>query len=324
MFQGMRTVKAFRAEERELERYREINESYLRTTMKMVRAQALSHASTLFFSHLGHGGLIVLVVGCLTLSADMFRDETRHGRLLPLDRARCTRASRTSRKAVTKVQESVGAVRAHPGAPRRDSRTSSSSPSARTIARPRARHALRARELPLPGRRRARARRRSTSRSARARRWRWSGRRARARARWSISSRASSIRRAGRDHGRRPRPARPDARSWTAQYAMVGQMPFLFHTSIEREHPLRQARRDAGRDRGRGARGGHPRLHRRAARGLRDERGRHGLAPLGRPAPAHHDRARVPEGRAAAAARRGDERARQRVGGESCRRRSSG
>ena len=139
---------------------------------------------------------------------------------------------------------------------------------------------------------------------------------------------------AGKTHARRPdralhRSRRAGASPSTAttcatsrstpgrrMYAMVGQMPFLFHTSIAREHPLRQARRDAGRGRGGRARRATSTTSSRALpAGLRHERRRRGLAPLRRPAPAHHDRARDPQGRAAAPARRGDERARQRVRG---------
>ena len=62
----------------------------------------------------------------------------------------------------------------------------------------------------------------------------------------------------------------------------------------------------------RGARRVRARLHQRAARGLPHLPRRARRAPLGRPAPAHLDRARDAEERAAAAARRGDERARRR------------
>ena len=61
-----------------------------------------------------------------------------------------------------------------------------------------------------------------------------------------------------------------------------------------------------------GARRLRARLHQRAARGLPDLPRRARRSPLGRPAPAHLDRARDAEERAAAAARRGDERARRR------------
>jgi ABC-type multidrug transport system fused ATPase/permease subunit len=63
MFSGIRTVKAFRAEERELARYRAINEAYMRTSMRMVRAIASIEASTALLSNLGLALLLILIVG---------------------------------------------------------------------------------------------------------------------------------------------------------------------------------------------------------------------------------------------------------------------
>ncbi len=59
MFQGIRTVKAFRAEERELESFRKINEEYVGSTMKMVRAIALTNSWTIIFTHAGLGMMVV-------------------------------------------------------------------------------------------------------------------------------------------------------------------------------------------------------------------------------------------------------------------------
>ena len=75
----------------------------------------------------------------------------------------------------------------------------------------------------------------------------------------------------------------------------AGPCPVLDHDV--RQHRLRAPRRHAGADRGRRPRGEHPRLHRRAARGIcHAGRGtRH--AALGWGAPANLARARVPEGR---------------------------
>ena len=70
MFSGIRAVKAFRAEERELESYRRINDGYLRATMKMVRALALSQASTLFLSHAGMGLMIVVIGSAAAMHFD--------------------------------------------------------------------------------------------------------------------------------------------------------------------------------------------------------------------------------------------------------------
>ncbi len=66
MFQGIRTVKAFRAEERELENFRKVNEEYVSSTMKMVRAIALTNSWTIIFTHAGLG-LLVVGIGYLTI-----------------------------------------------------------------------------------------------------------------------------------------------------------------------------------------------------------------------------------------------------------------
>jgi len=67
MFQGVRTVKAYRAEERELQRFQDTNEDFVHVTMKMVRASTLSRAWTIFFTNFGIAALVVvfgmLVVG---------------------------------------------------------------------------------------------------------------------------------------------------------------------------------------------------------------------------------------------------------------------
>ncbi|MBK7642892.1 MAG: ATP-binding cassette domain-containing protein [Planctomycetes bacterium] len=105
MFSGIRTVKAFRAEERELEDYAKINEGYVRATMKMVRALALSQASTLFLSHAGLG-LIIVVIGLF--AANQFEDVTHLATFLGLVSGVYGSVKDVS-KAVTFAQESVGA-----------------------------------------------------------------------------------------------------------------------------------------------------------------------------------------------------------------------
>ncbi len=60
MLQGIRTVRAFGAEDKELERYRRLNERYVKDSLKMVRAQSLAQGWTTLFSHVG---LAVLLVG---------------------------------------------------------------------------------------------------------------------------------------------------------------------------------------------------------------------------------------------------------------------
>jgi len=62
MFSGIRTVKAFRAEERELARYAKVNDEYLSISMRMVRAIASIEAWTALLSNLGLGLLLALVV----------------------------------------------------------------------------------------------------------------------------------------------------------------------------------------------------------------------------------------------------------------------
>lgn len=107
MFQGIRAVKAFRAEEREIDRYREINEGYVKATMKMVRAQARSHASTLLFSHVGMAALIV-VVGYVTIYLGEFRNEQDMTAFFIAIAGMYT-SMKDIAKAVTHMQESVGA-----------------------------------------------------------------------------------------------------------------------------------------------------------------------------------------------------------------------
>jgi len=107
MFQGIRAVKAFRAEERELESYREINEQYVRSSMKMVRAHARVQASTFLFSYLGMAGLIVLI-GWLTVKAGAFRDE-KDMLVFLLSVSQVYGNVKDISRAVTQVQESVGA-----------------------------------------------------------------------------------------------------------------------------------------------------------------------------------------------------------------------
>ncbi|MCC6405985.1 MAG: ABC transporter ATP-binding protein [Planctomycetes bacterium] len=65
MIQGVRTVKAFRAEEREIARYSAANQEYISDSMRMVRAIARSEAVTALFSNLG---IAVLAVGIALLN----------------------------------------------------------------------------------------------------------------------------------------------------------------------------------------------------------------------------------------------------------------
>lgn len=73
MFQGVRTVKAYRAEERELTRFKDTNEKYLSATMKMVRASVLSRAWTIFFTNFGIA-VVVVLVGYLVIGEDTMQN----------------------------------------------------------------------------------------------------------------------------------------------------------------------------------------------------------------------------------------------------------
>jgi len=61
MFSGIRTVKAYRAEERELARFRRSNDEFVSASMKMVRASSLSQAWTVLYTHVGLGVLLVVM-----------------------------------------------------------------------------------------------------------------------------------------------------------------------------------------------------------------------------------------------------------------------
>ena len=92
----------------------------------------------------------------------------------------------------------------------------------------------------------------------------------------------------------------------------AGSQPVRRHGT--RQHRLRPVRRLARRDRGSGASRRRRRIHPGAAGGLRDACRRARRTPLGRPAPAHRNRAGDAEGRADLAARRGNFGSRQRIG----------
>lgn len=107
MFQGVRTVKAYRAEARETEAFRTVSEKYLKHTMGMVRAIATTDAWTLLFSQ---GGLAVLLlpIGLLTINGDLVSDPSKL-LIFFLMMSRAYTSVKGFTKAYTKVQESVGA-----------------------------------------------------------------------------------------------------------------------------------------------------------------------------------------------------------------------
>jgi subfamily B ATP-binding cassette protein MsbA len=108
MFQGVRTVKAFGGEEREIARYRELNLTYLKSTMRMVRAIALSHAWAVFYSTAGVM-LLVFVLACLKIRFGIFPGAGAMTAWFVLV-ARFSNFVKDSTKSWTKVQESVGAA----------------------------------------------------------------------------------------------------------------------------------------------------------------------------------------------------------------------
>jgi ABC-type multidrug transport system fused ATPase/permease subunit len=107
MFQGVRTVKAFRGEERELQRYQELNDNYLKTSMRMVRHIAMTHTWTAFFSTAGLA-VLTLVLGFMTIRLDWFKDDVAMMAFFSAVMLMANHAKSLA-KSLTKVQESVGA-----------------------------------------------------------------------------------------------------------------------------------------------------------------------------------------------------------------------
>jgi subfamily B ATP-binding cassette protein MsbA len=108
MFQGIRTVKAFRAEQRELARYRDVNEHYLKDSLKMVRAVATIQASTTLISQLGFAA-VLLVVGLLSIHYALFTSTGQMSTFIVGVATVYTHVKRISSAANT-VQEAAGAA----------------------------------------------------------------------------------------------------------------------------------------------------------------------------------------------------------------------
>ncbi|MCP5022093.1 MAG: ABC transporter ATP-binding protein [bacterium] len=70
IFSGIRTVKAYRAEDRELERFQSVQNGYIKATMKMVRASALAVAWAITYTHVGMG-LMIVMVGYLVIAGHL-------------------------------------------------------------------------------------------------------------------------------------------------------------------------------------------------------------------------------------------------------------
>ncbi len=107
MFSGIRTVKSFGGEERELARYRGLNESYLKHSMRMVGAVALSTAWTAFYSIAGIA-LLVFAMGWLQIRFRIFGSSAVLVAFFMMV-ARFSNFVKDLTRALSKVEESVGA-----------------------------------------------------------------------------------------------------------------------------------------------------------------------------------------------------------------------
>jgi subfamily B ATP-binding cassette protein MsbA len=107
LFVGIRTVKSFGGEERELERYRVVNEEYFRISQRMTRAIALTHGWTTLYTTAGMG-VLILLLGWLTIGYGFFRDFSQMMVFLPTMLVVSNRVKVISRS-LTTLQEAVGA-----------------------------------------------------------------------------------------------------------------------------------------------------------------------------------------------------------------------
>ena len=106
MFQGVRTVKAYRAEERELERFASTNESYVKATMRMVRASVLSRAWTIFFTNVGIA-VVVIIVGLVVVPTQAIDDSSEMVVLFLMISQASSHLKRTTR-IIAQVSEAQG------------------------------------------------------------------------------------------------------------------------------------------------------------------------------------------------------------------------
>lgn len=106
MFQGVRTVKAFRAEERELDRFAETNDRFVDATMRMVKASTLSRAWTIFFTNFGVAAIVVMA-GYLVLGGHISTDGGAMVTFFILISQASSHLKRTTR-VIAQVSESQG------------------------------------------------------------------------------------------------------------------------------------------------------------------------------------------------------------------------
>ena len=107
MFQGVRTVKSFGGEERELDHYRHLNSGYLRQSMKMVRAVAMAHAWAAFFS-IGAFAVLVVAIGWIQVRFEPFDGGDKMAAWFVMV-ARLANNMKSCTKGLSKMEESVGA-----------------------------------------------------------------------------------------------------------------------------------------------------------------------------------------------------------------------
>ncbi|HKX46352.1 MAG TPA: ABC transporter ATP-binding protein, partial [Planctomycetota bacterium] len=106
MFLGVRTVKAFRAEERELARYRASNESFLHASMRMVRAIAATRGATDFLSS---AGMAALILAAALLAINGAFGGAPDLTMFFIGVAQAYNHLRRTTHGVTRLQESMGA-----------------------------------------------------------------------------------------------------------------------------------------------------------------------------------------------------------------------
>ncbi|MEX1025710.1 MAG: ABC transporter ATP-binding protein [Planctomycetota bacterium] len=109
MFLGVRTVKSFGGEQRELERYRKINSEYRRSSMRMVRALSLTQSWTAFFSLAGFA-ILIAILGSIQVATGEFGVSGGAMTTFFLLVARMSNHAKSVTRGWTQVNESMGAA----------------------------------------------------------------------------------------------------------------------------------------------------------------------------------------------------------------------